>query len=87
VCVLPAVSVVIFFSRGRLRILRPAAAASLVVLAVSFASTASVAIVHSFDLDRYLNLLVPADVMLIACALVLVTASVAAALPGPGKEF
>ncbi len=86
VTVLPAMSAVIFSSRGRLRVLRPAAAASLVILAVSFASTASVAIVHSFDLDRYLNLLVPADVMLVACALILVAAAVAATLPGRGKE-
>ena len=72
---LPIFAVLVFLRRGRLAALRPAAAASLVVAAVSLAATVTVAIVHSFDLDRYLNLLVPLDVFLVASALSLLAAA------------
>ena len=82
---LPAFAGLAFWRRGRLDALCPAAAASLLIVAVSFGATATVAIVHSFDLDRYLNLLVPIDVFLIATALSLLAAAVARGLMNPGS--
>jgi len=76
---LPAFAGLVFLRRG-METLRPAAAASLIVAAVSFAAAMTVAIVHSFDLNRYLNLLVPTDVFLIASALSLLAAAVALVL-------
>ena len=73
---LPAFAALVFIRRGRLEALQPAAAASLLIVAISFAATATVAIIHSFDLDRYLNLLVPIDIFLVAAAVSLLGAAV-----------
>jgi len=73
---LPAFAALVFIRRGRLAVFQPAAAASLLIATISFAATATVAIIHSFDLDRYLNLLVPIDVLLVAAAVSLLVAAV-----------
>ena len=85
---LPGFAGLVFLRRGRLAPLWPAAAAALIVVAISFTATATVAIVHSFDLDRYLNLLVPIDLFLVSSALALLAAAMERALfpPAPLRE-